>query len=81
MSTTIDDRVPDRLWRRLRDWQRAGVWQQLHHQLLDQLGRQGQPDWSRASPDSVSVGAKRGLPDRPEPDRPRQARLQVPPAG
>jgi hypothetical protein len=57
------------------------VWQQLHHVLLDQLGRQGQLDWLRASLDSLSVRAKRGPPDRPEPDRPRQARLQVPPAG
>jgi hypothetical protein len=36
------------------------VWQQLHHRLLDQLGRQGQLDWSRASLDSISVRAKRG---------------------
>jgi transposase len=51
---------PVTCWRRLRDWQRAGVWQQLHHVLLDQLGRQGQLDWSRASLDSLSVRAKRG---------------------
>jgi len=51
---------PVTCWRRLRDWQRAGVWQQLQHQLLDQLGRQGQLDWSRASLDSISVRAKRG---------------------
>jgi transposase len=52
---------PVTCWRRLRDWQRAGVWQQLHHQvLLDQLGRHGQLDWSRASLDSTSVRAKRG---------------------
>ena len=51
---------PVTCWRWLRDWQRAGVWQQLHHQLLDQLGRQGQLDWSRASLDSISVRAKRG---------------------
>jgi hypothetical protein len=36
------------------------VWQQLHHQLLDQLGRDSQLDLSRASLDSVSVRAKRG---------------------
>jgi transposase len=47
-------------WRRLRDWQRAGVWQQLHHLLLEQLGRNSQLDWSRASLDSISVRAKRG---------------------
>jgi transposase len=51
---------PVTCWRRLRDWQRAGVWQQLHHVLLDQLGRQGQLDWLRASLDSLSVRAKRG---------------------
>jgi transposase len=28
---------PVTCWRRLRDWQRAGVWQRLHHQLLEQL--------------------------------------------
>jgi hypothetical protein len=33
----------------------AGVWQQLHHLLLDQLGREGQLDWSRASLDSLSA--------------------------
>jgi transposase len=44
----------------LRDWQRAGVWQRLHHALLDELGRRGQLDWSRASLDSASVRAKRG---------------------
>jgi transposase len=51
---------PVTCWRRLRDWQRAGVWQRLHHLLLGELGRQGQLDWSRASLDSVSVRAKRG---------------------
>ena len=51
---------PVTCWRRLRDWQRAGVWQRLHHLLLAQLGREGRLDWSRASIDSLSVRAKRG---------------------
>jgi transposase len=51
---------PVTCWRRLRDWQRAGVWRRLHQVLLDQLGRDGQLDWSRASVDSLSVRAKRG---------------------
>ena len=51
---------PVTCWRRLRDWQRAGVWQRLHHLLLEKLSRQGRLDWSRASLDSVSVRAKRG---------------------
>ena len=47
-------------WRRLRDWQAAGVWEALHHRLLDWLGDDGQVDWSRAAIDSVSVRARRG---------------------
>jgi transposase len=47
-------------WRRLREWQKAGVWQRLHETLLDWLGDQAAIDWSRASLDSLSVRAKRG---------------------
>ena len=47
-------------WRRLRDWQQAGVWQRLHHELLNRLHQAGRIDWSRASLDSASVPAKRG---------------------
>lgn len=35
-------------WRRLRDWQKAGVWRKLHLALLDLLGEAGKLDWSRA---------------------------------
>jgi transposase len=47
-------------WRRLRDWQQAGVWERLHGTLLNWLGDEGAIDWSRASVDSISVRAKRG---------------------
>ena len=47
-------------WRRLRDWQEAGVWEALYHELLDRLGGAGLIDWSRASLDSASIPAKRG---------------------
>ena len=47
-------------WRRLRDWQEAGVWRGLHRALLDRLGEADEIDWSRASLDSASVAAKRG---------------------
>src|SRR3712207_6470908 len=47
-------------WRRLRDWQEAGVWQRLHETLLNWLGDEAAIDWSRASADSLSVRAKRG---------------------
>ena len=47
-------------WRRLRDWQEAGVWDRLHRTLLDRLGEADLIDWSRASLDSASIAAKRG---------------------
>ncbi len=47
-------------WRRLRDWQAAGVWDALHRALLDRLGAAERIDWSRAALDSASVPAKKG---------------------
>jgi transposase len=49
-------------WRRLRDWQEAGVWAGLHRVLLERLADAGQLDWSRASLDSASAPARRGVP-------------------
>jgi transposase len=50
-------------WRRLRDWQQAGVWQRLHETLLAKLEAAHLLDWSRASVDSLFIrarGAKKG---------------------
>jgi transposase len=47
-------------WRRLRDWQAAGVWKRLHIRLLNWLGDEAAIDWSRATVDSIRVRAKRG---------------------
>ena len=47
-------------WRRLRDWQEAGVWRKIHQMLLNRLGQADQIDWSRASLDSASVPAPGG---------------------
>lgn len=47
-------------WRRLRDWNRAGVWERLHRELLQRLADADKIDWSRASLDSASIPAKRG---------------------
>ena len=47
-------------WRRLHEWQRAGVWTRLHQALLDRLGEADTIDWSRASVDSAFAPAKRG---------------------
>ena len=59
-------------WRRLRDWQAAGVWARLHRVLLEQLNDAGALDWSRAALDSASVPAKRGA-RRLAPTRPTAA--------
>ena len=47
-------------WRRLRDWQAAGVWDRLHRVLLERLADAEHLDWSRCLLDSASVAAKRG---------------------
>jgi transposase len=60
-------------WRRLRDWQQAGVWEKLHERVLNWLGDQTAVDWSRASLDSIGVRAKRGA-NTSTPTRPIAAR-------
>jgi transposase len=44
-------------WRRLHDWQQAGVWDKLHALLLERLRESGQLDFSYAAVDSSSVRA------------------------
>jgi transposase len=51
-------------WRRLEQWARAGVFEQLQRVLLNELGQRGQVDFSRASIDSASVRASKGGPSR-----------------
>jgi len=59
-------------WRRLRDWQAAGVWDRLHQLLLGRLAQAGKLDWRRACLDSRSLAAKRGQDTSPNPtDRAR----------
>ena len=47
-------------WRRLKEWNEAGVWERLHHELLERLGKADEIDWHRASLDSASVPAPGG---------------------
>lgn len=49
-------------WRRLRDWQEAGVWSKVHKVLLDRLRSAGRIDFSRVVVDSGSVRAVFGGP-------------------
>ena len=47
-------------WRRLRDWNDAGVWQQLHELLLAELRAADLLDFSRAAVDSSHIRAMKG---------------------
>ena len=47
-------------WRRLREWQEAGVWERLLRVILQELHDSGKIDWSRACIDASSVQAKKG---------------------
>ncbi len=56
-------------YRRLDEWQQAGVWEKLHALLLAELHAAGELEWSRAVADSSHVQAKKGAP--------RQARARL----
>lgn len=62
-------------WRRLRDWNEAGVWQRLHELLLSELRAADLLDFSRAAVDSSHIRAMKGGPvHRPVPGGPGQSR-------
>jgi len=54
-------------WRRLQEWQQAGVWQRLHELLLAKLREAKLIDWSRAAIDSSHVRAFGGGAKKPAP--------------
>src|SRR5262249_54491728 len=68
-------------WRRLRNWQGAGVWKRLHQAVLQRLQDAGRIDWERASLDSASVPAPGGRSDWQGSDQSRQAGYQAAPRG
>lgn len=51
-------------WRRLQEWNEAGVWQELHEVLLAKLNEADEIDWSRAAIDSSQIRALLGGPRR-----------------
>jgi transposase len=44
-------------WRRLQEWQKAGIWDKIHCILLNHLRKKDKIDFSRAVVDSASVRA------------------------
>nr|WP_234381234.1 IS5 family transposase [Streptomyces sp. NRRL F-5122] len=61
-------------WRRLRDWNEAGVWQRLHEVLLAELHAAGKLDWSRCVVGSSHGRALKGG-SRPGPSPVDRARV------
>lgn len=55
-------------WRRLEEWQQAGVWNKLHQVLLDELEAADRIDWPRVLVDGSHARAKGGA-NRPGPHR------------
>jgi transposase len=54
-------------WRRLRDWNRAGVWERLHREMLQRLADRGQIDWSCLVGFGERAGQKGGEATGPNP--------------
>ncbi|MEV0707374.1 hypothetical protein [Nocardia aurea] len=55
-------------WRRLRDWQSAGVFEAMHETMLAHCPAAGLIDFDQVIPDGSHVRAKKGA---PTPDRVR----------
>jgi len=66
-------------WRRLRDWQAAGVFDRLHQRLLNRLAEAERIDFSRAALDSRTLAAKKGAPmlGRTRPTKANRARSSM----
>lgn len=65
-------------WRRLPDWNEAGVWQRLHEVLLPGLNAASRPDRSRCVVDSSHVRALKGDLHGAFTGRPGPGRLEAP---
>jgi transposase len=61
-------------WRRLRDWNEAGVWQELHERPLAELHAADRIDWDRALIDSSFVRPRRSATSRARGPTCRRAR-------
>jgi transposase len=65
-------------WRRLEEWARAGVFEQLQALLLDELGDAGGSTWAGSASTPSACGRLKGGSDRRQPGRSGQGRIQAP---
>lgn len=47
-------------WKKLHEWQEAGIWEHIHQAILSRLQKAGKLDWSKAAVDSSSIRATQG---------------------
>jgi transposase len=60
-------------WRRLREWEDAGVWLSIWRAFLSELDDEGQLDWHEVFADGTFAPAKKGV---PRSERPNAERVQ-----
>jgi transposase len=68
-------------WRRLRDWQKAGVWDALHQKLLVKLNAAGRSTPRAPLSMALMFAPFGGAPDGAIPSRSFPHELQTPPSG
>jgi len=56
-------------WRRLRRWQREGVWEKIRDALLAELDRRGGVQWDECFADATFAPAKKGATKSAQPAR------------
>ena len=61
-------------WRRLRQWEREGVWERIWRTSLSLLNERGKLEWAKAFLDGTFVPAKRGARELGAPSGARGAR-------
>lgn len=62
---------PSTCWRRLCEWEDAGVFVELWHTLIDELDEQGLMDWEEVFLDGSFAPAKKGVPTSAKPSAER----------
>ena len=58
-------------WRRLREWEEAGVWLSIWRAFLSELDDAGQLDWHEVFADGTFASAKKGVPRSARPNAER----------
>jgi transposase len=62
---------PTTCWRRLREWEDAGVWLAIWRAFLSELDEGGQLDWHEVFADGTFAPAKKGVPRSARPNAER----------